>query len=897
MVNRFLTVLFLMLTLAFTTASYGQTVKIYGNVFSPEQEGIVGVSVMLLGAQDSIMKTYAVTDKEGNFELNKVKAGDYFLKMSFLGYLPYEQGIVVKENSTDINLGQVQLKPKLLDEVVIQGQYIPIQFKGDSVVYDPKAFEIKNHDLIEDLLKQLPGVEVQTDGTILFQGKKVDQVLIDGEEFFSNDPKIASKNLSAKSVEKIQIFDKKSDLSNFTGIDDDAEESLTINLKLKEEYKKGYFGSILVATGLDYPISDPARHKIKGNFNYFRDNWGFSVLGMTNNINETSFSLGDNSNLIGDINNYSGTGNSSAGLMSNQGTGFHFKFNPSSKTSFNSSYFIKQNTNMFNRSVERETYFIDSVLYTTENQIQNSGLYDHNFNLYLRQVLDSSHFISLSGYLQWSNSGNDNGNTIENFDQNNTIASRFITDFKEDIHHLNGTVDLNYRKKFDKTGRNTGVSLGYRRSENDNETNLNYINSLLLEGVLTDFFTDQAQTTSLNSTFVSAKWVWAEPINENHSMQFGLTQTVNVDDRNKTVLDSIGGLAILNDTLSAFGDYQQLNSAFEINYKFEYKELKTSIGGNYEHLKLSGNQIFEQPKQYDFILPKITIKWKKNLKTKVRLSYRTNYNAPSLNQLQPLPNNTNPSQIVFGNPDLIPEFSHNIRLSYRTYDSNNLSFFMLSLSGNLVNDNIVNSQKINANYVKEIKPENTGSERSLNLNLNYGAPIEPLHLKLNFSNSARVSNGIVNLNDTQDNYTSYNFTPSLSIENITKTAFDLKSGLTYNYAINEYKTNQSFNNTFSSLRYYGTATIKIKDRLVVNFSGNHTLFSGLNTSNQILLLNFHMGLNLTSSRKLQVYVSLKDLLNQNKGINQNYQQNVFEQSSTQALGRYGMIGLKWAFIK
>jgi len=247
--------------IAFTSS--GQSVKIYGNVNDSTQGPIPGATVMLMGKQDSILKSFGITNKYGNFVINDVKPNDYIFKVNFFGYSSYKLLITLESAGRDTTLKAISLKPQMLDAVVVTADYIPIRIKGDTIEYDSRAFETGEHDVAGNLLEQLPGVEVQEDGTIKVQGKRVSKILVDGEEFFGNDPTIAVKNLPAGAIDKVQVYDKDSDMATFTGVDD-GDKATTINLTLKKDHKKGYFGNLDAAYGLDN------RYKVKGNVHYFK---------------------------------------------------------------------------------------------------------------------------------------------------------------------------------------------------------------------------------------------------------------------------------------------------------------------------------------------------------------------------------------------------------------------------------------------------------------------------------------------------------------------------------------------------------------------------------------------------------------------------------------------------
>lgn len=892
MANRHSTVLILLFTLLFSKISFDQTIKISGAVISNENEQIVGASIMLLNAKDSILKTYALTNKNGNFTLSKIKPGNYLLKVSFIGYSLFEHHLNITKKSEDLNLGAIKLAPNLLNTIVVKSQYIPVQMKGDSLMFDPRAFEIKKYDMVESLLSQLPGIEISIEGTILFHGKKVNQILIDGDIFFGDDPKIASKNLSAESIGKIEIFDKKSESSNFTGIDDGTE-SLTINLKLKDNYKKGYFGNLLFAGGLQYPLSDIIRYKSKGNINYFKNKWRVSALAMTNNINETDFDLSNGSNIIGDAKNSLNNRKSGNGFMKSYGTGFNISYIPSKSTMFSSSIFLK-NTNSINDKITfRETYFSDSILYTNEVQSETNSTIDNTGSVNFRKTFNTSHFLTINSSFSWNTTQNKTKNNIENLSQNQILTSYFKTDLARENTRYFVRTRLKYIKNFEKKGRNTGLNLTYNVSNDDSNSSLYFTNGLLKEGISTESFTNQLQNGLVNTNSFEADLVWSEPILPKQTFKVNLIRKVNQENRLKTVFDQFEESSVLNQLLSANSDYQQASSIINLDHKFQGKSLRTTIGASLEHLNLSSHNNFINPKSFNFILPHVRIVWKRNLKTSIRLNYRTNYSAPSLFQLQPLPNNTNPSQIILGNPNLSPEYSHDLRLAYRTFNTNKNSFFSASVSSKIINNNIINSQTINSFYVAEIIPENLGKEISVTSNLSYGTSIPALAIKFRCSNMTRISNGLVNLNSTQDKYTNYIFSPSLAIDNSEKKILDAQTGIAYSYSINTYKNNLLFNNNYKNWNYYLALNFKLKERWLLSAYASHIFFPNLVKNQNLTLLNLSIGYNLLNAKNLQIYANGKDLLNQNTGISQNYFQNIYEESITKNLGRYITLGIKY----
>ena len=342
-----------------TTFVYAQTTKatISGIVSDTSNTPLLGATVVVLQAKDSVLKSFALSDKEGNFAIKRVAAGEYILQITFIGYQKVSQPFSIKPDQSAWDAGTFILQPEILtaDEVSIEADRTPILMKGDTIQYNADAFKTQPNAVVEDLLKKLPGVEVERDGTVKAQGETVQKVLVDGKEFFGDDPKMATKNLPADAVDNVQVFDKKSEMAEFTGVDDGNEQK-TINLELKEDKKQGVFGNVTAGYGTDN------RYESRLNLNRFNDKLQFSAIGMANNTNRQGFSIGDYINLMGGMSNLMGGGGGSFSLSLNTeevgiplenglnngfvntgAGGINFNYDLGKNTSLSTSYFFQQN--------------------------------------------------------------------------------------------------------------------------------------------------------------------------------------------------------------------------------------------------------------------------------------------------------------------------------------------------------------------------------------------------------------------------------------------------------------------------------------------------------------------------------------------------------------------------
>jgi hypothetical protein len=350
-----------------------------GKLTDDAGEPLAAGSVMLLQASDSILQSFAITAADGQFSFADVPPGEYVFKANYLKHRNLAKSITVGGEATEINLGQLKMTPESskIDDVEITDERIPIRFKGDTIEYDAKAFTVQPNAPVEELFKRLPGMEVDRDGNIKAQGEEVTRILVDGKEFFGDDPKVASRNLPAESVDKVQVFDKMSDVSEFTGIDDGTR-TRTINLTLKEDYKTGYFGNVAAGYGTK------ERFEAKANLNRFGDKSQLSFLGQANNTNQQGFTMKDYMGFVGGMGNLMNssdpTQSMSAGdlglnLSSNPNSGFfttgagglNGNWTPNTKTQITASYFYNYLRKDISRDLFKETILDEGSFITNQN--------------------------------------------------------------------------------------------------------------------------------------------------------------------------------------------------------------------------------------------------------------------------------------------------------------------------------------------------------------------------------------------------------------------------------------------------------------------------------------------------------------------------------------------------
>ena len=431
--------------------------NVEGVVTDTSDVTLAGATVVLLNATDSTIVSFGTTRSDGLFRLRRIQPGNYALQISFVGFEQYTSELEIVDD--DLNAGRIPLEAAVseLDALVITADYIPILINKDTLEYNADAFNVRPNANVEELLKRLPGVDVERDGTIRAQGEEVEQVLVDGKEFFGNDPRIATQNLPADAVDKVQVYDKKSDMAEFSGVDD-GEEAKTINLALKEDSKQGYFGNTSGGYG-----SDNIKGRYEGRFslNRFSPSTQLSVIGNLNNVNEQGFSMGDYISFMGGL---MGGGFSSASVPLNMGVsdgfsvttaaGVNFNRDFGAKTSLQSSYFLNLVDNDQNRLVNQQQ-LIGSQTSSRSLQAsdQDISTQNHRLNLNLKHEINKEQDIRLRANLRATDSGLFNDSFRELNSGANILVNDNNTLYQSDGLDFGGSASLTYRKKLSERGR------------------------------------------------------------------------------------------------------------------------------------------------------------------------------------------------------------------------------------------------------------------------------------------------------------------------------------------------------------------------------------------------------------------------------------------------------------
>ena len=684
---------------ALLTATLLGAYNIKGLVADPDGELLPSATVKLLHAKDSAFVKGVKTNTHGAFTISGISKGKYILQASYVGFSDTYRNLDLKK-SVDLDTIFLLEGGVNLQEVVVTGVRTEIKVMEDTVEYNAGSFKTQPNSVVEDLLKRLPGVEVGTDGKITANGKQVTKILVDGKEFFSDDPQVASKNLPVDMVDKLQVVDRKSDLARMTGVDDGEEETV-INLTVKKGMKNGWFGNVEGGYG--------TMGRYSGNFNvnrFWNDNQ-VTFLGNFNNINRLGFSDGGG----GRFRRFGG----SNGINTSQAFGVNF--NVGNKEIFRvGGNVMYSHTDQYSVSTrERQYLFTDSTAFA--NTFKRSEDRGHNFRADFRLQWNPDSFNSLEIRPRLSYNINDSESLDSTLNMaGNALRSAVSRAQNFGVSHgksFEFGTRLIYNHKFrSKRGRSFSIDVNYSHSNvRENERSLaRNIFYLLNDSV--DFY-DQLNNNHTWNDNISARVSWTEPLgdasrgffltiayrlnyrwNNADKLVSDLPENPDFDMSSPLDLNVDASGAILNESLSNRFRNDYFNQDIRIGVRKVNKVMNLEAGVSLVPQRsksidlINSDRNVPQRSVFNFA-PFVNYRHRFSKSRSLNFRYNGRSSQPSMTQLQPVPDMTDPMNIVIGNPDLKPSFSHNVNLRFQDFNMESQRSFMLMANASMTQNSIV----------------------------------------------------------------------------------------------------------------------------------------------------------------------------------------------------------------
>jgi hypothetical protein len=886
---------------------------------------MVNSTITLLKAKDSTLVKFTRATADGSFSLSNLSPGKFILLLSYPGYADFVEDFHLDSTKKTHDFGQMNmtLKATILKGVNNKLTISAIKIKGDTTEFNAAAYKIQPNSKVEDLLKQLPGITVDKNGKITAQGQAVNKVLVDGEEFFGDDPTLVTKNLRGDMVDKVQLYDKKSDQAIFTGIDD-GQKTKTINIQLKEDKKNGYFGKVDAGAGTE------KFYQGQGMFNAFKGKKKLSAYGTIGNTGKTGLGWQDkdkygSSNMEmsddGSMMFYGGGGDdgldSFDGRYSGQGIpltrsgGVHFdnKWNKDKET-INTNYKIGSidvdgsRSNLTQVSLPKESYN------TSTNEKFSNRMFRQKLDAAYSINLDSNSTLKVSIDGTLKNSNTDNESKASSIRDNQIPLNTSDNRSNSDGNHRVLNASAFYTQKLKKKGRTFSLRLSQSFNENKSTGSLYSDNRFFDEkGVMsTPEIVDQYKTNTTTNNSFNSNLTYTEPLSKALSLilNYGLNINNGISDRKSFNKSADGSYSNLDLDFSNNFELNQLSNQGGATFNFTKDKSTVSFGTKISDVK------FEQLNKYTNTTYKRSFtNWNPQASYRYAFSqmasFRINYNGytrqPGIDQLQPLKVNTDPLNIVEGNPELKPSFSNSINIGYNSYKvmtgqsiwlGANYGFSSNSITSSIITDDNTGKSISQSVNLPGKNPSNFG------INAYFNRKIKPYDFNVGLNGNI-YGNTNYNLINKQLNTTkSASYRGQLSVSKYKEKGYSmyLSGGPTYNTS--EASIQKGLSNNGWGATGEANFSIQLPGKLEISSDGEYEFRAKTQTFNQEFerfIWNASISKKFFKEESLKLTASANDLLNQNAGFDRTSSNNRITQSSYTTIKRYFMLSLIWDFNK
>jgi len=861
---------------------------------------------------DSTLRYKGDTRDDGFFKINVAVRGAYQLLIATKGYLPYAQNIEI--NGSDVALGKIELRLQSIALAKIKISGSAVVNKQDTIQYNASAYKTNVDATVEELAKKMPGLTLEN-GVMKAQGEDVKKVLVDGKPFFGDDATLALKNISADMVARIEVFDQWSDQAVFTGFDD-GQASKTINIITKKNVKNGIIAKAYAGYG------DGNKYQGGGNFNYFKDNRRFTLLALTNNINQSNFSMqdltaatgssappmilgraGGPNNASNPVNNFMVSGQ--PGINAANSLGLNYSDFWGSKMKFTGSYFFNQINNTNNQSLARQYYSVsDTVQLYNENSLNTSTNYNHRANVRFEYYIDS-----LNSLIATPSFSLQSGNSLLNVNGLNALTTgdslnSSVNSFAAQNNTYRAINDLLFRHRFVKKGRTLSFNVheewSNRNANGDLQAENYYFSTMLTKSLRQS--TVQSSPNQSHAFAVN----YTEPIGKWSQIQLSYKGTYLTNYLGVETSNNSNPLLMLTD--SSLSNTMRTNffthlpgAAFRIN---KGKSM-LSLGADYQYSLMYGDQTFPTTstltKTFQNILPNGMFRYKFSKNMDWRVNLRNRIDLPNASQLQEVWNNSNPLLLSVGNAALVPQ---NVWVLYNRFSYTNpvnaqswmvfamlrkIEYYVSNSTSLLAVDTVLQGKSLLAG-TRYTQPINVDGYWNSRVYVVYGTPLKKLKMNLNLTTGFFSSATPTLMNAKRGISNSYSFNEAVSLSSNISENIDFTLSSTANYNIVNNSLQASTYNYFN-LMTSAKVTYRFWKGLVLQSELNHTWYAGLNQNFNInyALWNSSVAKKIGKEDAFEIKLSVFDALQQNNSVSRTVSDTYVDDLKSLVLQRYFML--------
>lgn len=877
--------------------------RLTGSVTDSAGKPLNGASVSLLYRTDSTLAVFGISDEQGDFAIADANDGSYLLQIAMMGYYT-EYVLLDVPFGNNNNLGKIVLKTNeagtLLNEVMVSGERVPVRVKGDTLEYNAGSYKVKPDAVVEDLLRKLPGVQVDKQGNIKAMGKGVSKVLVDGKEFFGTDPKVATKNLPADAIDKIQAFEKKSDGTLFTGIDDGTREQ-TLNLILKDGKKTGYFGEAMGGIGM------PEKYDASLRAFKFRPKSQLAALGMLNNINKFGFSFDDYLNFNGGLSSLMQNGGKLeidgedspfdlgqpiTGDISSAAAGVSYTLEPWNKSRLSLNYLGNGTSKILDEYTSERNYTPDGNFEKEDHAQSKIRNFVHRLSSSWRSEIDSFHLLTISAGAQ---SGADKSDEW----LSSSSVSQSLLNKLDNRNYSNGTKTeftgkLNWFTKL--KGKWPVLKANVQASYKSKTTENNWNNISTISSGGQPIPDNQYRNDEYGRLDVSMSASAVRALGGNLFLVPSIGGSYNRE-KNNRVQGPQSSENIVTDSLSPsfYRNVIELTAGLEL--KMNKKKVQWTIGLKADKLwlnpYLNGQQLYNRSFQY--LLPYLT--WQNDLGTGKRLMFRynTNVNKPGAAQLLPVKDYRNPLFRTVGNLYLKPEYEHQADINYTHFDQFTMTSFFAMLSGTYTLNKIDWNRLVQADLSQDLQAYNTPYALQMRMNAQYARPIRKLGINASvgltetWNKSISAVNGVNNINNT------FSHTLDVSFNNLSNDVVDVRLGGNIEFSNARYSINKELNNNYFNYTAFASVNYRLSKNWNFMISGDLTHYTAQSFDAPITipLIKAEISRYIFSNQRGTITLQGFDLLDKNKSIFRSSQMNALLEQRSNIIGRYFMVSFAY----
>lgn len=877
-------------------------------------------SASLLAARDSAYITATITDGDGRFRLRNIPPGNYRLLVTFIGYRNLSKSIQVPAGSpADAGMLWMSEQGNQLGEVVIRQESAPVTIKADTLEFNAGSFKTQPNAQVEELLRKLPGVEVARDGSIKANGQAVSKVLVDGKPFFGNDPKMATRNLPADIIDKVQLYDQSSDQSQFSGMDDGNRER-TINLTIRKDKGKGYFGQNALGAGPS-PGAQAARYQARLNVNRFNNRNGgpvrqISAIGQANNLNQQNFTMQDASApgaggpvIVGEGGNAQEDAQTPSAITEVRAGGFNYRNESATmrwgkRTEMAASYFVGQSVTTTDQASHRENILPGQSFLTDQIYFSKNSMTTHRLNGRFDLPLDSMTSLRVTPNIslqckdelaRWrSGSYRSTGDSLNNGATSND----------RDGHSINGYNNLLLMRKFTKEGRTFSAHLNTILADGKT-TAYNRSFNTYYDATRDDSLLDQRNLQNSYSLQNNLTFSFTEPLSLTQKFEFRYAYSNTFNKLARLTADrdeEKGGYDLPNEELS--NDFSNTFETHRLGSSFQTRRLRYSwtLGMDLQRSALraddrSGSEL--STRAFWYLMPNALFTYTFQGNRNLRLQYRTRTSPPGATQLQPVADNSNPMNIRTGNPALKPEYYHTLTLTYhgaaQSGGNNLFAFANLNQSDNRTST----STSTGPGGAQLIQPVNTAGYWSTNGVVSLSRKLVPVKLTIGLTTQASVTRSIGLINTRSNVSRNTVIGQGIRFQSDYNGKIDYGLSARINYQQARYSLLPQQNANYWS--QYATADVhwQLPGHFVLNTDLTYTGTSGRaeGYNQQFVLWNAFLAKQFLKSRQAEVRLQVFDLLNQNRSLVRNTSDSYIEDVRSKVLRRYFLISVVYNLRK